>query len=252
MSEDAGAMLLAAIEALQADVRANTAELQGMREEARAERKASNELETLRKAAREKKARQRASRDSPGTEPIKQEDPKPTVPEQVVPGQVDVCPGTVPGTAQVVKALVVDLDLKTTRTRKNLQRPGTVPGTSASPGDSEERPTVATRKAYGAAYLQRWGVEPIIGSKSNGMLMHFVNLVGREAAPEIATFYLSHNWSLYVNAKHPIDLLLRDAPKLHTEWKTNSPSTYGEAQQQERTSDNLRGWEKLKRQGAGP
>ena len=39
-------------------------------------------------------------------------------------------------------------------------------------------------------------------------------------APEVAAFYVRHNAALYVRAGHAVDLLLRDAEKLRTEWAT--------------------------------
>lgn len=118
----------------------------------------------------------------------------------------------------------------------------TWPAPKSAPAEAR---TSATREAYCAAYLARHGAAPAIRNKaSNGMLANLVDLLGAEAAPKVAAFYVGHNWSLYVNAKHPLNLLVRDAAKLHTEWATHSPSTMIQAQQQERTDANLNGWGK--------
>lgn len=206
---DAGEKLLAAVEALHAEIKANTAEIRGMREEMRADRADRESLARLRKAAAERKARQRsASRDCHATEQLAKPDS-----------------GTVTGhesrdshgTGQVVNT-----QDQATRT-KNLPAPVTVTGQETVTGQPEVGRTVETRKAYEAAYLARWKANPLINKTTNGMLGKFVDLVGAEAAPKVAAFYLRHNQQLYVAAKHPIPLLLRDASKLHTEWVTNSP-----------------------------
>lgn len=102
--------------------------------------------------------------------------------------------------------------------------------------------TVPTRKAYEKAYRERWGTDPLINRTVNGQLAKLIDAVGVDVAPELAAFYVRHNWSLYVNAKHPIVLLLRDAPKIFAEWQTDNPSTMTEARTQERTEANFNGW----------
>lgn len=81
MGDETNLKILAALEALTAEMKGMREDMRGMREELRANVDAAGELEEIRKAAREKKARQRAatkapdslppaeSRDSPGTEP---------------------------------------------------------------------------------------------------------------------------------------------------------------------------------------
>lgn len=49
----------------------------------------------------------------------------------------------------------------------------------------------------------------------------FTSLVPAADAPAIAAFYVSHKGGLYVNAKHPTNLLMRDAERLRTDWMTN-------------------------------
>ena len=48
-------------------------------------------------------------------------------------------------------------------------------------------------------------------------------------APSVAAWYVRHNRRMYVEAKHPTDLLVRDAEGLRTEWATNRQVTSHEA-----------------------
>lgn len=99
------------------------------------------------------------------------------------------------------------------------------PGVAARPPvaavpEKLEGVTVPTWTAYEAAYQRRYSVAPVRNKTVNGVLAQFVSRVGAEEAPKIAEFYVGHNWKLYVNAVHPVQLLLRDAEKLRTEWAT--------------------------------
>lgn len=119
---------------------------------------------------------------------------------------------------------------------------GTLPEPQAASG--EKGRTIPTRKAYEAAFEQRWGTKPLSNRAANGQLAKFLDIVGIEAAPHVAEFYVSHPQALYVNAKHPLNLLLRDAQKLHTEWATAGPVTETEARLAERSAANVGSWAK--------
>ncbi len=97
-------------------------------------------------------------------------------------------------------------------------------------------PTVETWNAYANAYQQRWGIAPIRNAKVNGMLARFVERVPAAEAPDIAAFYVGNNKGLYVSAKHCVDLLLRDAEGLRTEWATGRVVTETEARQADRSA----------------
>ena len=83
-------------------------------------------------------------------------------------------------------------------------------------------PSAETWAAYSSAYLTRYKAEPVRNASVNGQLAHVVGKLGAEAAPQVAAYYLRHNGNLYTSAMHPVILLLRDAEKLHTEWKTKA------------------------------
>jgi len=85
----------------------------------------------------------------------------------------------------------------------------------------EDGPTTATWNSYSAAYERKYGVLPLRNSSVSGQLAQFITRVPLEEAPLIAAFFLTHKGGLYVSAKHPVNLLLRDAEKLRTDWATN-------------------------------
>lgn len=144
---------------------------------------------------------------------------------------------------------------RSTKPRRKLDEPSPLEGKGKEQGKEGkgEEPsavatlpaagrTVPTRLAYESAFRERWGAEPLTGRMINGQLAKVVELVGAEDAPAVARFYVKHNQALYVNAKHPINLLLRDAQKLRTEWSNNAPMTGTEARHIDQTEANVAGW----------
>jgi hypothetical protein len=102
------------------------------------------------------------------------------------------------------------------------------------PAAKVEAPTTATWAAYASAYRDRYRVDPVRNAKVNGQLAQLVARLGAEESPQVAAFFTRHNRSLYVSAKHPVDLLLRDAEGLRTEWATGMTVTESEARQTDR------------------
>jgi len=94
-----------------------------------------------------------------------------------------------------------------------------------------------TWEAYASAYRGRYGVEPARNQKTNSLLCQLVDRVGSTEAPSVAEFYLSHNWPLYVRARHPPDLLVRDCEGLRTQWLTGNKVTSSEVKQAEMKDD---------------
>lgn len=80
--------------------------------------------------------------------------------------------------------------------------------------------TEATWLAYADAYMKRYGVKPLRNAKVNGQLSQFIDQVGADDAPAIATFYVGHPEKFYLLKQHPVGMLLKDAEGLHTQWKT--------------------------------
>ena len=96
--------------------------------------------------------------------------------------------------------------------------------------------TVPTWNAYCPAYKTRYSVEPVRNKAINAMLSRLVERLGAEEAPQVAAFYLTHNRADYVRSKHPVNLLLRDAEGLRTEWATGRRVTDAEARQADQTA----------------
>lgn len=106
-------------------------------------------------------------------------------------------------------------------------------------------PTTETWEAYSAAYLARYGTEPVRNAKINGQMAQFVGRVGATEAPAVAAFYVGHQNSYYVRKMHSVDALLSDAEKLRTEWFTNRRVTNTQAQMADRTQTNLGSFQAL-------
>lgn len=97
---------------------------------------------------------------------------------------------------------------------------------------------------YAESYRSRYGVDPVRNARVNSQLAQLVTRLGQEEAPQVAGWYLSHNRPLYVQARHPVALLLRDAEGLHTEWRTGVKATTLEARSAEQRDNVV---EQLKR-----
>ena len=91
-------------------------------------------------------------------------------------------------------------------------------------------------QAYSSAYSARYGVIPVRNAKVNSELAGLLKRIGHDEAPKVAAFYLTHARALYLSAKHPTNLLLRDAEGLRTEWATGRRVTETSAKQGDRTA----------------
>lgn len=103
------------------------------------------------------------------------------------------------------------------------------------PGKKKEVHTRITWEFYSRAYFEVYGTEPVRNQKTNSLIKRFYERLGDHDAPPVAEFYVHHKNRLYVSAGHCVDLLLRDAEKLRTEWATNTRITDGSARQADRT-----------------
>ena len=110
--------------------------------------------------------------------------------------------------------------------------------------------TNAVWVAYAGAYRQRYGADPVRNRKVNGMLADFLDRVPMAEAPEIAAFYVGSEKGLYRSARHCVDLLLRDAEGLRTEWFTGRRVTEAEARQADQTSARVEQVHRLTREKA--
>jgi hypothetical protein len=99
-------------------------------------------------------------------------------------------------------------------------------------------PSAEVWASYSQAYLARYTVEPVRNKKVNAQLAQVVERLVAAEAPGVAAFYLSHRNQLYVNAKHCVDLMLRDCERLRTEWVTGKQGTHAQAVLTDRTQTN--------------
>lgn len=90
------------------------------------------------------------------------------------------------------------------------------------PAATGEGKTTATWNAYAAAYERRYKTKPVRSAKASGQLAKFVDVIGSQEAPQVAAFYVRSSERFYEQAYHSVDLLLRDAPKLRTQWATGT------------------------------
>jgi hypothetical protein len=90
-------------------------------------------------------------------------------------------------------------------------------------------------EAYEAAYTARWGAKPLRNAKVNSCIAQFVLRIGRDEAPDVIRFFVQHPDQGYVRGMHQVNLALRDAEALYTQWMTGNTVT---AQQAAETQKN--------------
>lgn len=128
----------------------------------------------------------------------------------------------------------VDVDVKTfPGARAKTARPGEKKINGASKHVPE---TADTWTAYAKAYTDRWGTAPLRSAHINSLVKKFVERVPLADAPHVAAFFCQSQKALYVNSHHAVQLLVRDANALHTEWVTGKQLTQTEARQQDQTA----------------
>lgn len=103
---------------------------------------------------------------------------------------------------------------------------------------SEPGKSIATWTSYSEAYISRYGAAPVRNAMASKLCCVLVDHLGAIDAPQVAAFYVRHNDMFYTKAGHSLQLLVRDAQKLHTEWKTGRKITTAQAKQTERRSHN--------------
>lgn len=108
-----------------------------------------------------------------------------------------------------------------------------------APKKKVEPESAETWQAYSKAYFNRYGSEPVRNASVNAKLAQFVGRLGRDEAPHVASFFVSHNNGYYVREMHAVGVMLKDAEKLRTEWATNTKMTQTKALQADKTATNL-------------
>lgn len=93
-------------------------------------------------------------------------------------------------------------------------------------------------EAYANAYEIRYGAPPVRNASVNSQLAQVVDRLGAADAPAVAAFFVNQQNGLYVTAMHPVNLLLRDAEKIRTEWFTGRTVTRTQGMHADRTQTN--------------
>jgi hypothetical protein len=87
----------------------------------------------------------------------------------------------------------------------------------------ERTPGAKAWDAYADAYRQTYRVEPLLNAKVRTQFKRFATeLVPGDEAAELAAFYVGHPDPFYRKNAHSVDLLIRDAAKLRTEWASRT------------------------------
>jgi hypothetical protein len=77
--------------------------------------------------------------------------------------------------------------------------------------------------AYHTAYLERYGVKPIINGMTAQNAKQLIDrLAGTDKAIAIVRFYITHNNTFYLKNAHAFKFCLNDCEKLHTEFMKNN------------------------------
>ena len=123
-------------------------------------------------------------------------------------------------------------------TEEQIERPFGEPvreGVRAARKKSVKPPTAGSQvwQIYELAYQSRWTVAPLRNARANRHCAELAGLVGIAGAMDLARYYVSRNDARYVNAKHPLGLLIMDAQKLSTEHRGGCEMTMRDAQRHE-------------------
>jgi hypothetical protein len=102
--------------------------------------------------------------------------------------------------------------------------------------------SAGTWDAYALAYERRYAAPPVRNAKVNAQLAQLVARIGPEEAPPVAAHYVGSQNRLYVGAGHCVDLLLRDAEKLRTEWATGRSGLAKQAVEADRIAADGQKW----------
>lgn len=93
-------------------------------------------------------------------------------------------------------------------------------------------------ESYAKAYRNRYGVLPAANQKTRGQVAMLVRYVGKEVAPSLAEYFLSHNGSWFVQCRHEFGCLLKSYQQVLTDMQRGEQMTQIKAKQTESTQSN--------------
>ena len=105
--------------------------------------------------------------------------------------------------------------------------------------------TAAVWGAYALAYALRYGVDPVRNARVNAQLSQFIDRVGAEEAPGIASYYVASGNFFYAAKGHPVGLLLMDCEKLRTEYVTGNQISITQARHLDKRLSTRNAFERL-------
>lgn len=96
-----------------------------------------------------------------------------------------------------------------------------------------------TWAAYSGAYEIRYRAKPVRNQQVNAKVKQFVQRIGYEEAPQVATFFVERVSERFVVSKcHDVGLLLAGAEAYRTQWATGQAMTATRAQQADKSQAN--------------
>lgn len=137
------------------------------------------------------------------------------------------------------KSAVLHTEITTETTAENL--PAVVGGhvEQVAVSDGIQERCRETWKAYGLAYVARYGVEPVRNAKVNGQVRQLVQRIGADA-PHVAEFFVRCvNDAFIVRGVHDLGLLLTRCEAYRTQWATGLSMTATRARQVDQTQANF-------------
>lgn len=94
-------------------------------------------------------------------------------------------------------------------------------------------------ESYARAYRNRYGVLPAANQKTRGQVAMLVRYVGKEVAPSLAEYFLSHNGSWFVQCRHEFGCLLKSYQQVLTDMQRGEQMTQIKARQADQTQSNF-------------
>lgn len=114
----------------------------------------------------------------------------------------------------------------------------TVPSEQVKKSKQANPDNVACWEAYARAYRDRYGVLPAANPKTRGQVATLVRYVGKEVAPSLAEYFVSHNDSWFVKSRHGFGCLLLNYQQVLTDMLRGEQMTQTKARQTESTQSN--------------
>lgn len=106
-----------------------------------------------------------------------------------------------------------------------------VPEKAPAPTPSKKADTEGNKacwEAYREAFVSRYRTEPPRNAMVNANIAQFVKRVGRDEAPRVIRFYLTHNDPAYTRGMHQVKMAVKDAEALMTQCTLGRAITSGE------------------------